>query len=567
MEVTRRIVLGSALGFLLDSTMSANNAALATGKTSEDRIGSAQPNPDDQPAMFIAKAGAEIPALAATRVAAPRTVKPIRDANSYLRWRMEPVEDADSIAGRLFKSGETVYLDFGRHMTGYFSLYAEGVGINIDSPARVRFTFGEVPGDVAEDFHPYKGQLAESWLPDEIFNLDPLPCSFTVPRRHAFRYVRIDVISTSPKFAARFSRLEVNSVSSAQDNSTALSANCSPFAQEIDRAALATLRDCMQTVFEDGPRRDQRLWIGDLRLQALANYATFKNLRLVKRCLYLLAAFPEENGMLRACVFEKPSARRSGDTILDYACIFVALLREYFDESGDAATCKDLWPTVVRQIELAQTFIGPNGAFVDPQTIWIFIDWNEKLHRDASIQGVIIFALRNAEFLAGRLGDAANERRFGNLARHLTAASLDYYFDPELQLFVSGPDRQVSWASQAWLTLGGVLPSDRSAAVMRRALAHKEILAPSTPYLYHYVVEAMVSCGLREEADALIASYWGGMVRRGADTFWEVYDPNNSLASPYGDVHINSFCHAWSCTPAYFFRKYGLGASAVYDRQ
>jgi len=117
MEVTRRIVLGSALGFLLDSTMSANNAALATGKTSEDRIGSAQPNPDDQPAMFIAKAGAEIPALAATRVAAPRTVKPIRDANSYLRWRMEPVEDADSIAGRLFKSGETVYLDFGRHMT------------------------------------------------------------------------------------------------------------------------------------------------------------------------------------------------------------------------------------------------------------------------------------------------------------------------------------------------------------------------------------------------------------------------------------------------------------------
>jgi hypothetical protein len=563
MELTRRVVLGSALGFLVDSTLAANAAGLDADKNPDNPSTPAQQGTVDQAAEFIANAATEIPTLTATRVADPRTVKPIRDENEYLRWRMEPVEEADSIDRRLFKSGETVYLDFGRHMTGYFSLYAEGIGINIDSPARVRFTFGEVPGDVAEDFHPYKGQLAASWLPDEVFNLDPLPCSFTVPRRHAFRYVRLDVLSTSPKFAAKFSRLEVSSVSSAEGNPPALPSNCSPLAREIDRAALATLQNCMQTVFEDGPRRDQRLWMGDLRLQALANYATFKNFRLVKRCLYLLAAFPEENGMVRACVFEKPSPRRSGDTILDYACIFAALLREYFDHTGDTQTCKNLWPTVVRQIELAQTYIGANGAFVDPQSIWIFIDWNEKLHRDASMQGVILFALRNAEFLAGRLGDSANERRFGGLARHLAEASLEHFFDRELQLFVSGPDRQVSWASQAWLTLGGALPVAQSAALMRRALAHKDILAPSTPYLYHYVVEAMVSCGLREEADALIASYWGGMVRRGADTFWEVYDPNDSLASPYGDVHINSFCHAWSCTPAYFFRKFGLGASAA----
>lgn len=29
--------------------------------------------------------------------------------------------------------------------------------------------------------------------------------------------------------------------------------------------------DCMQSVFEDGPKRDRRLWLGDLRLQALAS--------------------------------------------------------------------------------------------------------------------------------------------------------------------------------------------------------------------------------------------------------------------------------------------------------
>lgn len=30
--------------------------------------------------------------------------------------------------------------------------------------------------------------------------------------------------------------------------------------RRIDEVALRTLRNCMQTVYEDGPRRDMRLW-------------------------------------------------------------------------------------------------------------------------------------------------------------------------------------------------------------------------------------------------------------------------------------------------------------------
>ena len=36
---------------------------------------------------------------------------------------------------------------------------------------------------------------------------------------------------------------------------------------------------------EDGPKRDRRLWLGDLRLEALANYETYRNFDLVKRLL------------------------------------------------------------------------------------------------------------------------------------------------------------------------------------------------------------------------------------------------------------------------------------------
>lgn len=66
----------------------------------------------------------------------------------------------------------------------------------------------------------------------------------------------------------------------------------------------------------------------------------------------------------------------------------------------------------------------------------------------------------------------------------------------------------------------------------------------------------MMHCAMRREALSLIESYWGGMVAAGADTFWEVYDPANPRLSPYGNVLVNSYCHAWSCTPAYLLRSW-----------
>lgn len=38
-------------------------------------------------------------------------------------------------------------------------------------------------------------------------------------------------------------------------------------------------------------KRDQRLWMGDLRLQALANYETYQMNDMVKGCLYLFGPY------------------------------------------------------------------------------------------------------------------------------------------------------------------------------------------------------------------------------------------------------------------------------------
>ena len=74
--------------------------------------------------------------------------------------------------------------------------------------------------------------------------------------------------------------------------------------------------------------------------------------------------------------------------------------------------------------------------------------------------------------------------------------------------------------------------------------------------MHHYVMEAMVKLGMMEEALAFMKDYWGSMVEKGADTFWEIYVPDDAATTCYGDHVMNSFCHAWSCSPSYFIRKY-----------
>ena len=76
-----------------------------------------------------------------------------------------------------------------------------------------------------------------------------------------------------------------------------------------------------------------------------------------------------------------------------------------------------------------------------------------------------------------------------------------------------------------------------------------------TPYMMHHYVEALCRVGRKKEARQVIRDYWGGMADHGADTYWELYNPENPDESPYGSPVVNSYCHAWSCTPAWFLRS------------
>ena len=505
---------------------------------------------------FLAKAEACKPALSETLQSPLGLIKPVANAAQPLGWDITPAGGVDLLEALVLNKGDSCIIDFGGHRTGHLSFDLLGVGHNVDAPARMRLVFGEVISDVAEPLHPYTGWLSESWLPEEIVTIDYLPQSVALPRRYAFRFVKIEIIDTSSSFGVSFRNVHGHALTSAKGTLPPLPDRFPDDLKQMNVVAAATLRDCMQTVFEDGPRRDQRLWTGDLRLQALTSYVTMPNNDLVKRCLYLLAAFPRADGLLPGDVFESPVPVRGGDFPHDYAVFFAVALADYVKATGDHDLGAELWPTAARQMEVLKTYVGGDHLFVIPAGMWVFVDWQDKLDRAASMQAIYIYGLKRVTELAAALGKTSEIGDYPARIAAMEKAALATFYDRKTKVFVSGPDRQVSLASQAWMTIAGVGGQAQHATALRMAIADPATIRPRTPYLNHYVCEALFLSGCGKEAVAMMRAFWGGMLKAGADTFWEAYSPDNPRVAPYNDFHINSFCHAWSCTPSYLLRTY-----------
>jgi len=506
---------------------------------------------------LLAKAEQLIPSMIETRVEPVRLVDVHEDAQAVQGWSARAAGDAGAIKTGAYGKGDSFVLDFGDHLVGYLRLSVRPFGSPPDAPLRLKLIFGETPCEIGEPFESYNGWLSSSWLQEEILTVDVLPAELRLPRRYCFRYVKVAVVDTSPKYKVSFPDVYCIAVTSGDpSNIRPLPEHYPEDIAAMDRIGIKTLQDCMQTVFEDGPKRDRRLWIGDLRLQALANYETFRNDDLVKRCLYLFGSLLLEDGAVGACIFEKPAPHVDDTRLYDYSLFFVPTLLDYVEATNDRQTLEELWPVARSQLEIGLRRLDERGVVRDDATWWCFIDWHEELNKQAPAQAVLLYCLKRGLKLARKMRDGAAEAWIAAGIDEVTRATLAHLWDEERGFFVSGERRQVSWASQIWMVLAEVFGPEDNAKLLRRLAEEPEAVPMTTPYMYHHYIEALIASGEPEVALKQMRRYWGGMVEDGADTFWELYNPDDKRMSPYGSFLINSYCHAWSCTPTYFIRKH-----------
>ena len=146
---------------------------------------------------WLREAAENIPPLT-ERIETPvGLVESVRDTGAFQGWRMIPAGDMDSLYGHSFKERKEVIVDFGRHMTGYFSFDIGRLSADADAPLRFRLTFAEVPAELNTPFDPYPGGLSRAWLQDEVVTVMDAPATVELSRRVAFRYVKIVLLAWS----------------------------------------------------------------------------------------------------------------------------------------------------------------------------------------------------------------------------------------------------------------------------------------------------------------------------------------------------------------------------------
>ena len=389
----------------------------------------------------------------------------------------------------------------------------------------------------------------------DFVHFDQLPAKLFLPRRYSFRYVELKIIDTSPKWQAVFSNPTVTTETSADSSSFKPLCLKDEKLQKIYNVGIKTLADCMQDVFEDGPKRDRRLWLGDLRLQALADYASFDNTALVKRCLYLFAGMTTKEGKISANVFVQPKNIPDDTFLFEYSLFFISVLYDLHQAHPDENLVRELYPTAKKQIDLSLQMFDKDGKLIPDEDYPVFVDWSNEFNKDTAGQAEMIYVLKQFIFLAETIGEA-DINFYREKLTLISRYAREHLYRPERKLFVTG-NEEFNIASQVWMVLAGVMSPEENREIMQTTIREMfPITGIATPYMYHHIVEALFQAGLKDDAVTLMKNYWGKMIDLGADTFWEAFDPNQPDYSPYGSPIVNSYCHAWSCTPVYLIKKY-----------
>lgn len=493
---------------------------------------------------FAAKATAYKRPLRKTVKRPERVVEIIEDSSAFQGLCVK--EKGDIKYPIILNYGDKILLDFGDHFVGYlhFSLDYSGEIKIADAPSRLKFTFGEFPYEIVTPPEEYKGGLGSGWLQNEERSYVFLPCSSVLERRYAFRYLLIERTDTTC-FPLKIKDIYAECVSAVEMDNLSPFSTGDEFLDRIYHISLKTLKECEQDVFEDGPKRDRRLWIGDLRLQAMTDYRTFKNLALIKRCIYLFAAYTAEHKMIAPCIFPDSPPFVDEWTFADYSLFFISCLYDYLKFTGDKTLPEELFDVAFLQAKaVSEHFDKKSGTLkLNP-----FVDWCKGLDKNVAFMGIYIYTLKQLNELCKELQKDCEWVQ--NEIQAVSAVLLEFY-NKEIGLFVTATG-QISQHSQVWAVLSGVLSREENIETLEKLKTLKTEFTMRTTYMRHFYIEALYNNGLKNQALDFIKVYWGQIVNSGFDCCPEVFNPENEFESPYNAPEINSACHAWSCTPAYW---------------
>ncbi|MBQ8174367.1 MAG: alpha-L-rhamnosidase [Clostridia bacterium] len=292
----------------------------------------------------------------------------------------------------------------------------------------------------------------------------------------------------------------------------------------------------------DGIKRDRLVWIGDMHPEMLALTTLYGRLpSLENSILFMKDTTPPDTWMCN---------------IVTYSAWWLTTLADYCEITGATDFAAPLLPYAQRTVRHLLSALNADGEFDTDGRL--FVDWPTKGKEDEEIgaRAILLLAAKKTAALFSSLAYPTND------AVQLIARL------QKKPLIVKSSMQVVGLK---YMATGALDPSD--VAILRERGARG-----MSTFMSYYILTAYARYLGKDSALAMMKEYYGGMLSRGATTFFEDFDlawldgssridelPTEGERDLHGDFGAycylgfrHSLCHGWSAGVLRFMKDCGV---------
>jgi alpha-L-rhamnosidase len=430
----------------------------------------------------------------------------------------------------------SMVLDFGREIVGRVR-----IGSLSTEPVRISLQYGESFEEAVKK--PYLGQVALTVVPN-VTAYGP---------KTAFRFVKIRFLSGPKRLV--FPTMDADAIYYPVEYTGSFESS-DPMLNRIWLVGAYTAHLCMQDSIWDGPKRDRGRWMGDLSVSGRVIETAFNDRFLLEDTLRRLNHYA-------------PNEQKDVNGIPGYSALWVIGLADYYRHTGTSSFLIAIAPHLQSLLAHMRHDLDENHLYSTAGGSHPFIDWSRDLVGPTSeaVRATNLEyyrAFTDGAYLLQEAGLEDEARQSEKAASLLRKAAFKNLLDSATDTY---GDR---WQTNAMAVYSGLADSRQTEAIRNKTFSQVDRLElpkdDVSPYYGSYIIDAMAKANDRAGALGLIRLWWGGMLKEGATSFWEGYDPRWPRDDFHAHLHADgaegyfvSLAHGWSAGPTAWLTEQVLG--------
>lgn len=327
----------------------------------------------------------------------------------------------------------------------------------------------------------------------------------------------------------------------------------------------------LPTVLIDGVVRDRCPYIGDESVIDRTLDASTPNWPLQRAMLAWFAGAQHGDGAIPSSPIYDAQ-----NVLMDYNAYWVQTLYSYVLYSGDVGLARQVWPNVVRLLDVFYPEHTQDGLLVNDLGPADYAYIRRRGDVVAYYNAQEVYALKLASTLAQWVGDGTASTRWTARAKALAAATDAAFWDGHAFTDTTTDRATHPQDGNAFAVLSGVASHAQALSALDWLAGHDwrdygNTIADTNnwdgpdwgyqasdrvyPFISYYELVARFELGLDTSAFDLLRREWGYMARDSRGTMWETIGP---FGGPPTDDHP-SYDSGWSSGGAPALTQYVLG--------